>query len=139
MKIFAQIENNLIINYAKFANDAELPDGWIDVTGIDHNIGDPLDDDSIPLANPSQYHTLMSDNSGWEITPENQTLKDVGDAENLRLSEIVIEQEAAGLKKIKIAAALDKIDQIFADKTTAAQIRSATILALKKMLPYILR
>lgn len=71
MKKFAQIENNLVSNIANFDDTAEEFDNWIDVTGLPCAIGWPIVS-SVPDPKPSKWHTLISDNSGWELTPENE-------------------------------------------------------------------
>ena len=63
----------------------------------------------------------------------------VKDIEENRLIEIEAEKDTVGLKQITLQQAYDKIDQIFAGATTVATTRDATITALKKMMPYILR
>lgn len=59
-------------------------------------------------------------------------------AETLRLNEIFSEKEAAGFKQITIQQANDKIDQIFESVSTISQMKDATILVLKKIVPYII-
>ncbi|MCK5614352.1 hypothetical protein KAR91_71460 [Candidatus Pacearchaeota archaeon] len=83
---------------------------------------------------PSVYHN-MHDGIDWI---EDADLKEAGDVEALRREGIQEEQAASGLKKITVSKAFEKIDQIFENKTTVAQVRTATVLALKKMIPYIL-
>lgn len=61
------------------------------------------------------------------------------DIENVHIAEIEVEKENAGLKNITVAQAHEKIDQIFEGATTIALLRAAIIMALKKMIPYILR
>lgn len=127
-----------IISNDKVANIIEsdtVPDVGI-ICDSSVQKGYPVVDGEI-IGRPSEWHTL--NNLTWEITPENQILKDEEESESARLTGIKTERESAGLKKITIAQAIEKIDQIFADKTTVAQVRSATILALKKMMPYILK
>ena len=80
MQTFAMIENNLVINMAKFDDLATPPTGWIDVTGIDCGIGWPVVT-GVPLVPPTRWHTVTITNDGWEITPENQALKDEAEAE----------------------------------------------------------
>lgn len=72
---FALIIDNLVNNMAKFQDGSTPPTNWIDVTGIECAIGWPVVG-GIPLAPPSKWHTVTSTNDGWEITPENQALKD---------------------------------------------------------------
>lgn len=72
---FALIVDNLINNMAKFQDGSTTPENWIDVTGIDCGIGWPIVG-GVPLAPPSKWHTVTATNDGWEITPENQALKD---------------------------------------------------------------
>lgn len=74
MKKFAKIENNLIVNLAIFGDDMDTPDGWIDVTDVVCSMGDPIGEDGIPVPKPTKYHTMMADNTGWEIPHENQEL-----------------------------------------------------------------
>ena len=61
------------------------------------------------------------------------------DIEESRINEIEVEKNTVGLKEITIQDAYDKIDQIFEGATTIAQLRTATVNVLKKMIPYILR
>jgi len=75
MQKFAEITDNLITNIANFQDGATLPTGWIDITGNDGGIGWPIVG-GVPEAPPSKWHTVNATNDGWEITPENQALKD---------------------------------------------------------------
>lgn len=61
------------------------------------------------------------------------------DTEKNRVAEIDVAMGTAGLKDITIQQAYDKIDQIFSGATTVATTREATITALKRIIPYILR
>ena len=61
------------------------------------------------------------------------------DIEEARLAEVGVAKNTAGLNKITAQQAYDKIDQIFEGATTIAQLRTATVTALKRMIPYILR
>jgi len=71
---FAKITNNLVENVELFPDGTDLPDGYIDVSSIPCDIGWPIVD-SVPDARPSQWHTLIDGNTGWELTPENEALK----------------------------------------------------------------
>ena len=96
MKIrYAQIHLNLVVNTARFKTNAEIPEGWIDVTGVSCDIGDPLDVDGVPIRSPSYWHTVNSEHTGWVVTPENQALKDA-------------EEAAPAEQDLKINAWLDK-------------------------------
>lgn len=79
MKKFAYIVENLVANIAKFNDQASPPENWIDVSATACNIGWPIVG-AVPLAPPSKWHTVNETNDGWEITAENQALKDIEEA-----------------------------------------------------------
>jgi hypothetical protein len=58
--------------------------------------------------------------------------------EDQRKDDISNEIESSGLRKITVAQAHGKIDQIFEDVTTVAALRAATVTALKKIIPFII-
>lgn len=101
MKKFAEIADNIVINISNFKDDEIAQPPWIDVTGLVCDIGWPLDG-GVPLEKPSRWHTVTSDSSGWEISSENQALKDQYETEQQRASDIVTEQESTGLKGITV-------------------------------------
>lgn len=111
MKKYAEIENNLVKNISNHDDAAELPSGWIDVTSIPCSIGWPIES-GVPLAKPSSWHTVNGDNTGWEVTAENQVLKDEYDAEQQRAADIYNEQESTGLKHLTV----DQAKQIITDR-----------------------
>lgn len=76
---FAQVDDNLTVNIAKFQDGATPPSGWIDVTGIECGIGWPVVAGA-PITQPTKWHTVNATHDGWEITPENQALKDAEEA-----------------------------------------------------------
>lgn len=76
---FALIIDNIVSNMAKFQDGSTPPENWIDVTAIDCGIGWPIVG-AVPLAPPSKWHTVTVTNDGWEITAENQALKDAEEA-----------------------------------------------------------
>ena len=78
MQTFAMIENNLVVNMAKFDDLSTPPVGWIDVTSIDCAIGWPIVG-GVPLAPPSNWHTVNATNDGWELTPENEAARDAAE------------------------------------------------------------
>ena len=78
--------------------------------------------------------TLMTDadaTTAQEYTPDDLI-------ELQRLTDVETEKESAGLKQITITQAHSKIDQIFDEATTIAQLKVATKVALKKIIPYII-
>ena len=78
MQKFAQVTDSLVVNMANFDDGDSPPSSWIDVTSIDCGIGWPIVA-GVPLAPPSKWHTVNATNDGWEITPENQALKDAAE------------------------------------------------------------
>lgn len=122
MKKFAHIVDNLINNIAKFNDNASPPIGWIDVTGIDSGIGWPIVD-SVPLSPPSKWHTVTATNDGWEITPENQALKDA--EETPPTNEEIFDKTIQNFKLIKgIVLALNDGSFIPGSNYTNAQIKT---------------
>lgn len=111
MKKYANIIDNLIANVSSFDDGAELPYGWIDVTSISWGIGWPISG-GIPLAQPSSWHTVTGDHTAWEITAENQILKDEADAAAQRSIDIKDEQQSSGLQGITV----DEAKQIVTDR-----------------------
>lgn len=108
MKKFAEVVDNLISNITT-NNDEDSPDtGWIDVTGVPVDIGWPVVS-GVPVVKPSRWHTVTAGNDAWEITTENQTLKDAYDAEQQRGIDIATEQQAAGMNGITVQQAKDII------------------------------
>ncbi len=78
--------------------------------------------------------TLMTDEeveTAQEHTPEDLT-------ELQRATDVEAEKESAGLRQITVAQAHDKIDQIFDSASTVAQLKTATVLALKKIIPFVI-
>jgi len=58
--------------------------------------------------------------------------------EKNRQKEINQEKSTTGLKNISVQSAHNKIDEIFENATTVAALRTATVIALKKIIPYVL-
>lgn len=112
MKRYAQIEDNIVNNICNFPDEHPIPDGWMDVTEIDCNINWPIIN-GVPTGPPSKWHTIKSDNLGYEITPDNQTLKDSQDAEKVRSREISQAQISSGMKNDTVLTAQEKISDIF--------------------------
>lgn len=111
MKTLAEIENNLVVNIAVFNDEFVVQNNWIDVSSVQCSIGDPIVD-GLPVQKPSEFHTVTGDHTGWEITPENQVLKDEYDAEQQRAEDIYNEQESTGLKHLTV----DQAKQIITDR-----------------------
>lgn len=122
MKRFAHVVDNLINNIAKFNDNSSPPTGWIDVTGIDSGIGWPIVD-SVPLAPPSKWHTVTATNDGWEITPENQALKDA--EETPPTNEEIFDKTIQNFKLIKgLVLALNDGSFVPGSNYTNAQIKT---------------
>lgn len=139
MKVFAEVKNNLVSNMGKFASNSNLPNDWFDVTNVPCNIGWPLNSEGLPIVPPTTYHTVMPDNSDWELTAENAVQKEADEIEASRIAGIEQEKELSGLKKVTVAQAHAKIDQMFMDKTTIAQLRTATVRAFKLLSTFVLK
>jgi hypothetical protein len=135
MKRYAKVEDDVIINIEVFKDDDETPQGFVDITNVRCNIGDPVVNGS-PVPCPSKWHTL--EGLTWVITSENQALKDAFDVETQRISEIEVEKTSAGFRRITVQQAHNKIDEIFDAVTNMAELREATRSALKKIVPFII-
>jgi hypothetical protein len=92
-----------------------------------------------PVIRPDRWTTLNPAGDAWEVTPENQILKDEFEVEELRKSKIEAAQESGGLNKISLEDAKDKIDQIFSGVPDSDDMKQPTILAFKKLVTYILK
>ncbi len=99
MKKFAKVINNQISNIGAFPDGVGVPEGWIDTTDIPCDIGWPLDANNNPSAPPSKYHTVMIDNSGWELTQEGMD-KQAIDQENEAKSNL-IQIDAKSIRSIR--------------------------------------
>lgn len=66
---FAQVEDNLITNFAVYEDGETPPEGWIDVTGIFCDIGYPVVA-GVPVERPSKFYTVNAAHDGWELTTE---------------------------------------------------------------------
>lgn len=121
MQKFAHIIDNLVNNIAKFNDQATPPLNWIDVTGIESGIGWPIVD-GVPLAPPSKWHTVTATNDGWEITPENQALKDL--EEQGPTNEEIFDKSVQNFKMLKaLVLALNDASFVPGSNYTNAQIK----------------
>ena len=80
-----------------------------------------------------------ADTNDPEIVVFYQTRQDTKDAESLRQEGIEAGKMASGLKEISIDQANTYIDNQLDDATTIAQLREATKVVLKKMIPFLLQ
>jgi hypothetical protein len=127
MKYYKDVENSIHVIEDQ-ASPTILPEGCTEISKQEA-------DELIPA---SRYHTVKPDGTGCEITPENQILKEADEIEITRVSEVESEKETSGIKKITVVQAHNKIDQIFDEATTVAELKASTKIVLKKMIPFIL-
>lgn len=119
---FAQVDDNLTVNIAKFQDGATPPSGWIDVTGIECGIGWPVVAGA-PITQPTKWHTVNATHDGWEITPENQALKDAEEA--VPTNEEIFDKTIQNFKLIKgIVLALNDGSFVPGSNYTNAQIKT---------------
>lgn len=91
-----------------------------------------------PEIKPSHYHTLNQAGGAWEITAENQVLKDAGEEEVTRKADIQTARDNSGFKKVTAQKAYDFIDGKLDGASNAAEVKEAIRDILKKMIPHIL-
>lgn len=124
MKKFAHIVDNLVNNIAKFKDNASPPTQWIDITGIQCGIGWPIVG-GVPLAPPSKWHTVTATNDGWEITPENQALKDAEEAAQNPTNAEIFDKTIQNFKLIKgLVLSLNDGSFVAGSNYTNAQIKT---------------
>lgn len=87
-------------------------------------------------ATPEQ-EKIAPESDEWNDYLDSVTAKK--DAEAQRIVDIESEKESSGLKNITVSEAHAKIDQIFADKTTVAQLRTACIKAFKILVAFVIK
>lgn len=122
MKKFAQIVNNLVFNITNNRDDDVLPPNWLDVTEITCGLGWPIVDD-VPISPPTKWHTVTATNDGWEITPENQALKDAEEA--VPTNEEIFDKTIQNFKLIKgLVLALNDGSFVAGSNYTNAQIKT---------------
>lgn len=97
----AKIEDNLIVNIENHSDSADIPDGYVNVTSIPYDIGWPIVN-GVPEPPPSPLHTLTGNNSGWELTPENETIMEITEktANNLAVHEKLMALEHSAMEHI---------------------------------------
>jgi hypothetical protein len=87
-----------------------------------------------PETKPSRWHTLNSGGNDWEITPENQALKDALDAERIRRDDIETARTETGFRGLTIEEKRQRIRNLFSDVPAGNPMKSPTIKALNKIL-----
>lgn len=55
-----------------------------------------------------------------------------------RIADLETERESTGIRNLTVEQAHDKIDQIFNGATTVAGLRTATVVALKEIIPFVI-
>ena len=123
MEYYKDINNKLHVLDDEKSIDL-LPIGFVEID----------EQEAIAIRDTPPFHEW----DGSQYVVIDQAGKDVADAESVRVFDLETEKESVGLRKITVTQAHDKIDQIFDSATTVAQLKNATVLALKKIIPFVI-